>query len=779
MTDFLSRLAARALGAVDSVQPLVGSRYGEGGSLSGFTEQTVEREAEPAARGSLHPVLPPGDAPARASLPPASASSAAAPQAGTPPAATSASKAVRPGDDSSVTARSSASENARQLGGSDRTAPPSSSPSPPLITPADPASVASAASASAGDGAAAGAGDAADGLLVPGSTLSGELSNDPHASHVLGSEGGTVDGFHEVVEEVTVGRSTRRRSSRAPAAPPIESPAVDASPPIRGSDPAPPMDAHVAGPAGAPLMPLSPVAGPVVQRYAAPGAGAPSIGAAEVAAEALSVIRGTAGDTAIRPDVRVDAPGLEAVEELVDAPPRSSAPRPVGPLTSPARADASPPSLVTPVAPSAVPTAAPGTPSSDVGPRRVSRREVVPSAADRIAESHGTSPDRTLDSSPSTEPAAAHASTDMPQVAGRPAGAGDGMTDEGLLMPPSSDEAARFAASGDARDGALPGEVVTEVDAPQPVHGQPSAGRDEPRTVASSSVTSTAPGSVTSRNETRTGTAGDQPRRIRRESVQAARGDDANAPAAARTHNPPSPRASAEASSQPARESADGLLMPRVGEGGEPHAAASSGARGDGGLREVAAEVDATSSQASAGPPSTASKRSLDTSSNAPANAARGASVAGTAPRAAERTASPPRSTSERREVVQHVDGFTETVTLGEAQARGATAAGTRSSSATSTALATTRRGEPIAVQTRAVERGRADDSAHVGRKQGARDGRAGEGERPTIRISIGRIEVKAVHPPAPVAPQPAAQSMGWRPPTMSLDQYLKRGTGR
>jgi len=52
----------------------------------------------------------------------------------------------------------------------------------------------------------------------------------------------------------------------------------------------------------------------------------------------------------------------------------------------------------------------------------------------------------------------------------------------------------------------------------------------------------------------------------------------------------------------------------------------------------------------------------------------------------------------------------------------------------------------------------------------------AGErgGERPVVRVTIGRIEVRAAEP----APRPAARA-GWTPPVLSLDQYLKRESKR
>jgi hypothetical protein len=40
----------------------------------------------------------------------------------------------------------------------------------------------------------------------------------------------------------------------------------------------------------------------------------------------------------------------------------------------------------------------------------------------------------------------------------------------------------------------------------------------------------------------------------------------------------------------------------------------------------------------------------------------------------------------------------------------------------------------------------------------------------PTVRVTIGRIEVRAVTLPAPVTPRPAV------PPALSLEEYLRRG---
>jgi hypothetical protein len=48
--------------------------------------------------------------------------------------------------------------------------------------------------------------------------------------------------------------------------------------------------------------------------------------------------------------------------------------------------------------------------------------------------------------------------------------------------------------------------------------------------------------------------------------------------------------------------------------------------------------------------------------------------------------------------------------------------------------------------------------------------------ERPVVRVTIGRIEVRAAQPPP--APQPPARP-GYTPPVMSLDEYLKREAAR
>jgi hypothetical protein len=55
-----------------------------------------------------------------------------------------------------------------------------------------------------------------------------------------------------------------------------------------------------------------------------------------------------------------------------------------------------------------------------------------------------------------------------------------------------------------------------------------------------------------------------------------------------------------------------------------------------------------------------------------------------------------------------------------------------------------------------------------------AREG--AEEQRPVIRVTIGRIEVRAA--PQPAAPAPAARK-GWTPPVTPLDEYLKREPGR
>lgn len=52
----------------------------------------------------------------------------------------------------------------------------------------------------------------------------------------------------------------------------------------------------------------------------------------------------------------------------------------------------------------------------------------------------------------------------------------------------------------------------------------------------------------------------------------------------------------------------------------------------------------------------------------------------------------------------------------------------------------------------------------------------SGEEARPVVRVTIGRIEVRAVTPPP--AP-PAAARAAWTPPVLSLGDYLKRGSGR
>ena len=82
------------------------------------------------------------------------------------------------------------------------------------------------------------------------------------------------------------------------------------------------------------------------------------------------------------------------------------------------------------------------------------------------------------------------------------------------------------------------------------------------------------------------------------------------------------------------------------------------------------------------------------------------------------------------------------------------------------------------------VARRRGEQAAEVDQEDGARaearqermPAARVEKERPVVQVTIGRIEVRAVHPPA--APQPA-RGPGWTPPVLSLDEYLKREGGR
>lgn len=76
------------------------------------------------------------------------------------------------------------------------------------------------------------------------------------------------------------------------------------------------------------------------------------------------------------------------------------------------------------------------------------------------------------------------------------------------------------------------------------------------------------------------------------------------------------------------------------------------------------------------------------------------------------------------------------------------------------------RRSDGVAV--RAAERGPVAESADRREDE--------EPARPVVRVSIGRIEVRAA--PAAPAPQPAARP-GWSPPVMPLADYLKREAGR
>ncbi len=77
-----------------------------------------------------------------------------------------------------------------------------------------------------------------------------------------------------------------------------------------------------------------------------------------------------------------------------------------------------------------------------------------------------------------------------------------------------------------------------------------------------------------------------------------------------------------------------------------------------------------------------------------------------------------------------------------------------------------TRRADGVPV--RAVERGPGAES--VDRREDD------EPARPVVRVSIGRIEVRAA--PAAPAPQPVARP-GWTPPVMPLADYLEREAGR
>ena len=55
----------------------------------------------------------------------------------------------------------------------------------------------------------------------------------------------------------------------------------------------------------------------------------------------------------------------------------------------------------------------------------------------------------------------------------------------------------------------------------------------------------------------------------------------------------------------------------------------------------------------------------------------------------------------------------------------------------------------------------------------------AAESPAPTIRVDIGRIEVRAITPPPPMSP-PAQRTAPARPGTaLSLDDYLKQRNGR
>jgi len=68
----------------------------------------------------------------------------------------------------------------------------------------------------------------------------------------------------------------------------------------------------------------------------------------------------------------------------------------------------------------------------------------------------------------------------------------------------------------------------------------------------------------------------------------------------------------------------------------------------------------------------------------------------------------------------------------------------------------------------------RADRDAAEGDAAMPAHGAEAAPERPVIRVTIGRIEVRAAPPPQQPAPR-----QGWQPPVMSLDAFLKREAGR
>lgn len=108
-------------------------------------------------------------------------------------------------------------------------------------------------------------------------------------------------------------------------------------------------------------------------------------------------------------------------------------------------------------------------------------------------------------------------------------------------------------------------------------------------------------------------------------------------------------------------------------------------------------------------------------------------------------------------------DGFREVVKVVEREPDGR--ARPRAASPPAVADAPRRTNDAPA---RMAERGPAAERAE-GRE-------AEEPARPVVRVTIGRIEVRAA--PAAPAPQPAARP-GWTPPVMPLADYLKREAGR
>ena len=632
MTDFLSRLAARAMGAADHVQPLIGSRYGDGASAAGFTEQAVERDAPPALSPST-----------------ATDHTSAAPDRGAPPAAVS---------------------------------------SPTLPSPT-PASAARSASVDPDggvprDGPITGS---SDGLLLPES--SNAASGDASGLRRTDSAAGVEGGLREVTHEVDASAPSVRQQN--------------ASAEVGGS-------ASVDGQTDAPLMPLSPVAGPVIQRYAASG----PVGGAASAAGTGGPAAGDAGGVATPSAKRAGSGGFETVDAFVDAaPPRSAGRSPALTSANERPADAGGEGDRQP--PTGVPTAA-------VEPRS-------PAVADGSA---------------STE-------TRDAQFAGSPV-AGDGLLMPGAVVPK---DARASVDSAVPADSGFPGEIVEELETVRPAPprsrewatGQPSPSAAEATPVRGASPASRAASTTASTEQ--------------RSSSTARSASTAERPSAQPSGEPRARSSSSTEQPFVVDEASDGLLMPRAGDGNSYLPTASGDALRGSELREIAGEVEAIPGRVSTdmppltGPPSArVGRRSATKGDPAPAS------------NSSDLRQSATLRPAERREVVRHADGFVETVTLGD---EAGTASTSRASTESSASTAVARRGEPVAVRTRLAER--ADD-----RRKQAEDAQA---ERPTIRISIGRIEVRAVHPPAPVVPHPAPQQTGWRAPVMSLEQYLKGGSGR